>query len=112
VLVEAFFHVERMFVVPPTAFRPVPKVWSSVVRLLPRKPGPHIEGNESKFERLVSAAFRQKRKTLQNNLRSIAGQTDLPGDVGGWLAQCGIDPRRRAETLTFEEWECLMAAAM
>ncbi len=58
--------VERLFDVRPNAFRPPPRVLSSVVRLTPR-PAPAVPG-PPEFLRFVSACFRQKRKSLRNNL--------------------------------------------
>ncbi len=99
---ESAFTIERLFDVPPAAFRPIPKVWSSVVRLVPK---PRIEG-EASFRQLVSAAFAQKRKTLANNLKSrYANYSQL-------FASAGIDPSRRAESLTLEEWYLLHEALL
>jgi len=97
VLTEAYLTAEKLFDIPPNAFFPAPKVWSSVVRL---KPKIEIE-NEKLFRQIVSAGFRQKRKTIMNNLKSEFS------DIGKILVNCGIDAPRRAETLTFEEWQCL-----
>jgi 16S rRNA (adenine1518-N6/adenine1519-N6)-dimethyltransferase len=102
VLAEAYLYSEKLFDVPPTAFRPVPKVWSSVVRLRP-KPGGLL--NEAQLRRLVSAAFAQKRKTILNNLKS------LYPNAGDLLRSAGIDPNRRAETLTAIEWAELIETA-
>jgi len=102
VLTQAYFDVEKLFDVPPTAFRPVPKVWSSVARLVPRIERPF---DANALESIVSASFAQKRKTIQNNLKNV-----LP-DTEHVLAESGIDPKRRAETLTLDEWFRLSAAA-
>ena len=106
VLVEMFFEVEKLFDVPPTAFRPSPKVWSSVVRVTPCETHPLLIGKEATFERLVSIAFRQKRKTILNNFKSGSGELDI-GNVFELLSNADIDPQRRAETLTGDEWERL-----
>lgn len=95
VLTEASFAVERLFDVPPGAFRPVPKVWSSVVRLRPKGPLPV---DQHRFRELIAAAFTQKRKTILNNLKAT-----LP-NAASHLEAAAIDPRRRAETLTLDEW--------
>ncbi|HEY2866678.1 MAG TPA: 16S rRNA (adenine(1518)-N(6)/adenine(1519)-N(6))-dimethyltransferase RsmA [Pyrinomonadaceae bacterium] len=106
VLVEAYLESERLFDVPPAAFRPSPKVWSSVVRLRPKPDKP--KWPDDRFKRLVSAGFLQKRKTLQNNLRSSAAALGLdPERITDLLLVCNIEPSRRAETLTLSEWECL-----
>ena len=97
VIAENAFDIEYLFDVPPQAFFPVPKVWSSVVRLTP-KPKAVDEGE---LTRLVSEAFRHKRKNLRNNLQ------DVPADV---FAEASIDPTRRAETLSLEEWRSLYDA--
>ena len=69
VLVEAYCEAEALFDVPPGAFRPVPKVWSSVARLRPRAVGPAV-GDERLLWQLVSTGFAQRRKTMLNNLRA------------------------------------------
>lgn len=98
-LVEAHLQAEKLFDVPPNAFFPVPKVWSSVVRLTPKTD--FTVGDEQSFRQIVSAGFRQKRKTIYNNLKSVFV------DVERVFTECSIDKQRRAETLTLEEWICL-----
>ena len=98
VLVENAFDTEILFDVPPEAFRPVPKVWSSVVRLIPR---PSSISVDKLFRSLLSRAFSQKRKTLLNNLKSYVT------DAGEIIRASDIDPSRRAETLTLDEWASL-----
>ena len=68
VLVESAFTTEKLFDVPPAAFRPQPKVWSSVVRLTPRT---NVIKDSEAFRELLSAAFAHKRKTILNNLKGI-----------------------------------------
>ena len=78
-----------------SAFTPPPKVMSAVVHLTP-KPAP--EGVALKhLERLTAAAFGQRRKMLRQSLKGLPGALDA-------LATLGIDPQRRAETLTVEEF--------
>lgn len=108
VLVEAYCETEKLFDVAPGAFRPPPKVWSSVMRLTFR---PRINANIADEELLwetVSAGFAQKRKTILNNLRHSAGrlQETLKRNGGASIVLCkaGVDLQRRAETLTVEEW--------
>ena len=98
VITEAAFSVERLFDVPPNAFRPVPKVISTVARLDPKSPFP---GDAVLFRRLVSTAFAQKRKTILTNLKAR-----FP-DASEILERSGIDSRRRAESLTLDEWSRL-----
>ena len=110
VLVEAFCESEALFDVPPGAFRPVPKVWSTVARLRTRESAAS-EVDEHLFARLVSACFAQKRKTILNNLRSAPEElrtlVESAGGVIALLEAAGVDPRRRAEALTLEEWAAL-----
>ncbi len=98
VIVEDAFETERLFDVPPEAFTPVPKVWSSVVRL---KPKPFVVADPVLFRKLVSSSFAQKRKTLLNNLKPVMN------DPQSVLADAGIIGSRRAETLTLDEWRKL-----
>ena len=112
VLTEAYLESEKLFDVSPNAFRPVPKVWSSVVRLKPKNEV--LIKNQKLFRELVSAAFRQKRKTLINNLKNAELQS-LPGIKLDWkaiLEQVEIAPNRRAESLRRDEWEKVYCAVL
>ena len=110
VLVEAFAVPEKLFDVPPAAFRPIPKVWSSVVRLKIKEPSLITEGgvDEKIFLQIVSQGFSQKRKTILNNLKNapqnLAEKFLEQGTVDKVLELAGIESTRRAETLTIEEW--------
>ena len=91
--------------IPAGAFYPVPKVDSAVVRL-DRRAEPAVAGVEARGVFPVAAAgFSQPRKQLRNSL--AAGLELAPAAVESWLAAAGIDPRRRAETLTVAEWGAL-----
>ena len=88
--------------VPPRAFRPTPKVWSSVVRIdLYDAPVVPFDSPEGFFE-VVRAGFsaprKQVRNSLANGLGIAAGQSEPV------LIAAGIDPSRRAQTLTVAEW--------
>lgn len=90
--------------VPPSCFRPSPKVDSAVVRL-DVSDAPRVEvGDVDAFRRVVRAAFSQKRKMLRNTLRAAFGD-----DTAGVLERTGIDGCRRAETLTLDEFATLTA---
>lgn len=108
VLIEAYCEAETLFDVPPTAFRPVPKVWSSVVRLRVRQPAAINIADEELLWRIVSAGFAQRRKTIFNNLRNasadLRARIEQAGGAAIALEKAGIEARRRAETLTLEEW--------
>jgi len=98
--------VERRFDLPPGAFRPPPKVHSSVIRLKFRPPAMDI-GDHAHFERIVRTMFQQRRKTLSNALRPALAPD---ADAAGLLTAAGIDPRRRPETLTLAEIAALSHA--
>lgn len=99
VMMQFYCHVEPLFIVPPDAFSPAPKVDSMVVRLRP-KPQLSLSGqNIEHLSQLVRMAFSQRRKTLANNLKGIMAKETIMA--------CGIDPSRRAETLLLEEFVSL-----
>lgn len=101
-----FYAVPRLlFTVSPTVFIPPPTVESAVVSLemlqTPRLPEEQME----RFFSIVNAGFRQKRKQLANSLSDVL---KIPKPtVGEWLIRNDIDPMRRAETLTLDEWVAL-----
>ncbi|MGI8788418.1 MAG: 16S rRNA (adenine(1518)-N(6)/adenine(1519)-N(6))-dimethyltransferase RsmA [Pyrinomonadaceae bacterium] len=102
VLTEAYLDAEKLFDVPPNAFHPAPKVWSSIVRL---KPKDNIEiENEDLFREIISAGFAQKRKTIFNNLKNAPNIFENKDEVLRVLEESKIEKNRRAETLTLEEW--------
>jgi 16S rRNA (adenine1518-N6/adenine1519-N6)-dimethyltransferase len=100
--VQLWCGVELGFDVDPSAFSPRPKVVSTVLRLRPQARPRAPVGDPAFFERLVRAAFAQRRKTLLNNLKSYFGGEAMR--VNEALAGCEIDPARRAETLSLEEF--------
>ena len=104
VLMEAYFETEKLFDVPPNAFRPAPKVWSSIVHLKPK--AENLIKNDEIFRELVSFGFRQKRKTILNNLKNASGIL-YKKDLKEVLEKSEIETKRRAETLTLEEWKKL-----
>ena len=71
VMLQAFCKVTSLFVVPPGAFRPPPKVDSAVVRLVPRDPATVGILDRKRFAHVVKAAFGQRRKTLRNALQNV-----------------------------------------
>jgi len=91
--------------IPADAFFPAPKVDSSVL-CVDIYPSPQVS-NEllDIFFKLIKAGFAQKRKTLRNSLSS--GLHIPPTEAASLLTRAGIDPQRRAETLSIEEWEKL-----
>ena len=96
VMLQAKFRIVRLFVVPPGAFRPAPKVESAVARLIPLHGDKPRIGDEALFARVVAAAFMQRRKTLRNALATLCDAT--------MLAAAGIDPGARGETLAVADF--------
>lgn len=93
--------------IPAEAFFPTPRVDSAVV-VIDIYPAPLIKDELlEKFFKLIKAGFSQKRKTLRNALS--AGLHIAPAEATELLNVAGIDPQRRAETLSIEEWEKLCA---
>jgi 16S rRNA (adenine1518-N6/adenine1519-N6)-dimethyltransferase len=84
---------------PPGAFSPPPKVWSSIVHLVPHAEQPEPALARA-MEKVTAAAFGQRRKMLRGSLKSL-------GDAERLLADAGIEPTRRAETLSVAEFETL-----
>ncbi|HEX2696119.1 MAG TPA: 16S rRNA (adenine(1518)-N(6)/adenine(1519)-N(6))-dimethyltransferase RsmA [Anaerolineales bacterium] len=91
--------------IPAGAFFPAPKVDSAVVKI-DIYPEPLVRpASLPTFFKLIKAGFSQKRKTLRNSLS--AGLRISKGASEALLANSGIDPQRRAETLSIQEWEIL-----
>jgi len=102
------FDVTREFIVRPGSFHPVPKV-DSVILHFKALPAPRADvGDEPLFRRVVKAAFAQRRKTLWNCLKSA---DFLPEEqLSALLRECRIDPARRGETLSLDEFAVLTRA--
>ncbi|MEO1386848.1 MAG: 16S rRNA (adenine(1518)-N(6)/adenine(1519)-N(6))-dimethyltransferase RsmA [Cyanobacteria bacterium J06634_6] len=96
---------EEICPVPPSAFKPPPKVDSAVIRLRPR-PCPTPAKDPAKLAQLVKLGFSQKRKMLRNNLQSIVNKTDMTTI----LESLSINPQVRAEGLGVSEWVALSDA--
>lgn len=96
VMLQYCWDIEPLFDVSPYAFRPQPKVWSSVVRMTPYRVLPYPCRNERAFAEVVALAFGQRRKTLRNALRTRVNEAEIAG--------LGIDPGARGETLGVAEF--------
>jgi 16S rRNA (adenine1518-N6/adenine1519-N6)-dimethyltransferase len=96
VMLQYRFDMEGLFIVPPGAFNPAPKVDSAIVRLLPRPQEELTARDEGLLAKLVLAAFGQRRKMLRNNLRDLADETEL--------AAVAIPPTARAEELSVADY--------
>lgn len=96
VMLQYRFRMARLFDVPPGAFRPAPKVVSSIVRLVPRPTAELVARDEALMGRIVAAAFGQRRKTLRNTLREFLDERDF--------AALGIDSNLRGERLAVADY--------
>ena len=102
VAVQYYCTVQTVAVVPKEVFYPVPKVDSAVLRLDIRKDKPVELIDEKMFFRCIKAGFGQRRKTLSNSLMGIGDVTK--DEVKECLSSVGIDEKRRAETLSLDEF--------
>jgi 16S rRNA (adenine1518-N6/adenine1519-N6)-dimethyltransferase len=91
--------------IPAGAFIPPPRVDSALVRIDTYDTSPVQVPDSESFFRVVRAGFGQKRKQLKNALAAGLGLSGV--EVGRALERAGVDPRRRAQTLTLEEWASL-----
>lgn len=96
VMLQYRFYLEKLLDVPPESFRPVPKVDSAIVRMIPLPASEITVCNEKLFATIVRTAFGQRRKTLRNTLRGYLEETDF--------AKLGIDAQLRAENLAVAEF--------
>jgi 16S rRNA (adenine1518-N6/adenine1519-N6)-dimethyltransferase len=96
VLLQAYFNIELLFNLPPADFYPPPEVHSAVIRM-ERNAIPHLKCDERKFILMVKTAFNQRRKKLNNALKSL---------VTKWPAEADYS-NRRAEELSWKEFEKL-----
>ncbi|HVA11326.1 MAG TPA: 16S rRNA (adenine(1518)-N(6)/adenine(1519)-N(6))-dimethyltransferase RsmA [Candidatus Dormibacteraeota bacterium] len=110
VTVQFYWQVDLGREVPAKLFMPPPKVDSQIV-VLTRRQKPLFPGlDEAKFFRIIKAAFSQRRKTLLNTLSSgLQLERDLTRNV---CQSAGIDPGRRAQTLSLNDWYKLYNALM
>lgn len=100
-------NVSEVLEVPRGAFFPAPKVTSTVVKIVPREKPPFDPGDRRIFDRMIKAAFGERRKTLRNALSSLFPKAG----VELALEQTGINGMRRGETLNIEEF-CRLSHAL
>ena len=108
--VQYYCVVTKLFEVPPSAFRPAPKVQSAIVKLDVRDRPAVDVADEARFFALVRAAFAQRRKTILNNLKAAQGTLPFARPIEAALDAAGVDSKRRAETLSLAEFAALNAA--
>ena len=101
VAIQYYTEPEIAFIVPPTSFIPAPAVESAVI-VCKRRVKPPVEVcDEGLFFRVVKAAFSLRRKMLSNSLKNMGIKSE---QVAKWLELAGVDGKRRAETLSLEDF--------
>ena len=100
VIAQWLCETAHCFDLPASAFTPPPKVDSTIVRLVPRSE--KYDAGKENLEKILAASFGQRRKMLRSSLSTIKS------DAANWLQAAGINPTRRAESLTVAEF-CQLA---
>jgi 16S rRNA (adenine1518-N6/adenine1519-N6)-dimethyltransferase len=111
IAIQYYTEAETVMTVPRTVFIPQPNVDSAVIRLIKRKQPPVKVEDEAFFFQVVRASFAQRRKTILNNLvNNLPNGKAMKEQIERVLTETDIDPRRRGETLTMEEFAALSNA--
>ena len=101
VMIQTYFKATPLFLVPPHAFSPAPKVESAILRLVPDDNYSHRIKDHKLYEDFIRQAFTQKRKTLKNNLKNLLNSEQI--------IAAGLDPSIRAEELSIDNFLHLYA---
>jgi 16S rRNA (adenine1518-N6/adenine1519-N6)-dimethyltransferase len=96
IMMQYYCQAECLFDVPPESFDPIPQVMSAVVRLVPYQTPLVDVKDKALFDKVVTQAFSQRRKTLRNSLKTVVASDRL--------IDLGIDPGARAEELSINEY--------
>lgn len=96
IMFGTFMDTEHLFDIPATAFKPSPKVTSSIVRIIPKNDSQILINDLNVLEKIVTSAFSQRRKTLRNSLKGIISDKIMQ--------EVEIDPNQRAEELSIPIW--------
>ncbi|MCV4235924.1 16S rRNA (adenine(1518)-N(6)/adenine(1519)-N(6))-dimethyltransferase RsmA [Virgibacillus sp. LDC1] len=104
IAVQYYSEPKLVCIVPHTVFIPQPNVASAVIRLAVREQPPVSVEDEGFFFEVVQASFAQRRKTIANNLKSRFFPGEGRERLEQLLQQAGIEPSRRGETLSIEEY--------
>lgn len=102
VMAQYYCEIDSLFDVGPEAFSPPPKVNSSFLRLMPRSSDVRLRVDVMQLSRVVSTAFNQRRKTLRNSVQSLLSSDDL--------LEIGVDPQKRAQDVTVDEFVAMASA--
>lgn len=97
VMLQWRYHMELLFVVPPTAFDPPPQVDSAIVRMIPL--AQPLACDVAKLEQVVTKAFSQRRKVIRNCVAGMFTENEL--------VEAGIDPQARPEAVPMEQFVAL-----
>ncbi|MCO6549472.1 MULTISPECIES: 16S rRNA (adenine(1518)-N(6)/adenine(1519)-N(6))-dimethyltransferase RsmA [unclassified Gilliamella] len=100
VMAQYYCQIIPVLEVPPTSFKPAPKVDSAVVKLIPYKEKPYLVNDIKILSRVTTEAFNQRRKTIRNSLSNLFTVEQL--------TELNIDPNLRAENLTVQQY-CQLA---
>lgn len=101
--VRSVARVEKVFQVPRTVFRPVPRVDSTVIRVVPIRPAPLSVAEEVRLRELTRMIFQWRRKQMQKILRDHPDGGLSPAVVAAVAAEGGWDPKRRPQTFSPDE---------
>ncbi|WP_282142420.1 16S rRNA (adenine(1518)-N(6)/adenine(1519)-N(6))-dimethyltransferase RsmA [Cytobacillus oceanisediminis] len=113
IAVQYYTEAETAMIVPKTVFVPQPNVDSAVIKLTKRKEPAVAVKSESFFFKVTKASFAQRRKTLLNNLTSqLPGGKQKKEHILSALEQANVEPGRRGETLSIEEFARLSDALL
>lgn len=102
VMAQYYCQIIPVLEVPPSSFKPAPKVDSAVVKLIPYKQKPYLVNDVKVLSRITTEAFNQRRKTIRNSLGNLF--------TAEQMFELDIDPNLRAENLTVKQY-CLLANA-
>ncbi|TFW29399.1 16S rRNA (adenine(1518)-N(6)/adenine(1519)-N(6))-dimethyltransferase RsmA [Massilia horti] len=97
VMLQWRYHMDMLFVVPPSAFDPPPQVDSAIVRMIPRRDQPAADA--ARLEAVVQKAFSQRRKVIRNCVAGMFTEQQL--------VEAGIDPGARPEAVSLEQYLAL-----
>ncbi|HGE9030845.1 TPA: 16S rRNA (adenine(1518)-N(6)/adenine(1519)-N(6))-dimethyltransferase RsmA [Staphylococcus pseudintermedius] len=110
IVAQYYTETSRVLTVPKTVFMPPPNVDSIVVKLMKRE-SPIVDvDNPNAFFKMTKGAFSQRRKTIYNNYQNLfENGKEQKETIMQWLERADIDPKRRGETLSIQEYERLYA---
>ncbi|GAB0338865.1 16S rRNA (adenine(1518)-N(6)/adenine(1519)-N(6))-dimethyltransferase RsmA [Staphylococcus pseudintermedius] len=110
IVAQYYTETSRVLTVPKTVFMPPPNVDSIVVKLMKRE-SPIVDvDNPNAFFKMTKGAFSQRRKTIYNNYQNLfENGKEQKETIMQWLERADIDPKRRGETLSIQEYTRLYA---